>query len=756
MSIDRLERFREQPEPRQAEWRWPSISLPAADLSSLLGILRRRKWILIFCFLVITGSVAAIVYSMTPLFQATSSVMIDERQPQLGDVEAIVTGMSVSSETVASEVAVILSRDFADQVIQKLKLFEMPEFNPVIRDPGQWNELTSGAKEFVRKQTESIIDQQPARVLPVEQQFDRERVLVINTFLKSIEVMPREGTLVIDVTATAESPEVAASVANTIAELYLVDQLEAKYQATKRATGWLTERLTQLRSDLEAAESAVEAYRSSAGLLRGGGESTLAQQQISDINSQLVTARIRRAELEARLRQAESLLRSPQGASASSDVLLSPVIQNLLAQEIEVQRTIAELSSTVGESHPMMISARSEAQNLRSKLSAEIGRVVASLQNDVAIARAQEAAFDENLKELESKMGALNSRDAELRILEREAEANRLLYETFLSRFKESEDQEKIQQSDARIISRADVPFGPSIPNKPMLIALAAVGSVLFGLLLVGVIEMFDRGLRSMEQVYQYLGTPCFGLVPAMSVFRLAGKSPESYAVKKPTSAYAEAVRSVTTGILLTGAKDKSQVIAVTSARPNEGKTSIAISMAALNALGGRKSIILDLDLRKPELHRRMQSSAELGLVDYLTGKVTLPEVIRTDDASTVDYIIAGRRAANFAEVIRSNKLENLLVELRQQYEMVVLDTPPVLAVADTRLLARLADRTLLVVRWGQTAREVVRLALRQVSDAGADVAGIAISMVDVRRNAKYGFGDSQAFTGAFKQYYAG
>jgi len=756
MSIDRLETVRQQPAPKANEWNWQLRSLPAADLSSLIGVLRRRKWILILCCLLITGFTTAVVYSLTPLYEATSSVMIDERQPQLGDVEAIVTGMSISSETVQSEVAVILSRDFADRVIQKLKLFENPEFNPVIRDPSGWSELTSGAKEFVRDQTQGITGGQPAKVLPVEQQFDRERVLVINTFLRTIEVTPRGGTLVIDIKSTAQSPETAADVANTIAELYLVDQLEAKYQATKRATDWLTERLAQIRSDLAAAESAVESYRSSAGLLSGGGETTLAQQQMADINTQLTAARIRRTELEARLRQAEGLFRSPQGASASSDVLLSPVIQNLLAQEIEVQRTIADLASNVGDSHPTMISARAQAQNLRTKLTAEIGRVVASLQNDMAVARAQEATFEKSLAELEEKMGTLNSRDTELRILEREAETNRLLYETFLSRFKESQDQEKIQQSDARIISRADVPFGPSIPNKPMLIALAAVGSVLFGLLIVGAREMFDRGLRSMEEVYQYLGLPCFGLVPVISTFRLAGKSPEAYAVKKPASAYAEAIRSITTGILLTDAKTKPHVIAVTSARPNEGKTAIAISMAALNALGGRRSIILDLDLRKPEIQTRLRSKADHGLVDYLTGQAGLTDVIQKDEASGLDYITAGRRTANFAEVIRSSKLENLLSELGQQYDLVVLDTPPVLAVADTRLLARLADKTLLVVRWGDTARNVVRLALRQISDAGADVAGIAISMVDVRRNAKYGFGDSAAFTGAFKQYYAG
>ena len=756
MTVDQLEKVRQQPEPRRKEWSSQSSYLPAADLGSWLGIIRRRKWVLILCSLLVTSAAAGIIFSLTSLYQATSSILIDERQPQLADLQSIVSGLPVGRSTVESETAVMLSRDFADRVIQKLKLFELPEFNPVLRNPNQFDEIKSKVGTLVEKQTEGIIAADPTPVSSAEQQFDRERVLVINTFLKKIEVRARGDTLVIDITATTEAPEIAADVANTIAELYLVDQLEAKYQATKRATDWLTDRISQLRSDLEAAESAVENYRSSAGLLTGAGEVTLKQQQMSDISTQLITARINRTQVEARLRQAEALLRSPAGASSASEVLQSPVIQNLLAQETEVLRKIADLSSKVGENFPAMISARAEARDLRSKITAEISQVVASLRNEVAVARAQEATFENTLQELEAKMGTLNSRDAELRVLEREAQSSQLLYETFLSRFKELQDQEKIQQSDARVISRADVPFGPSLPNRPLLLALAALGSVFLGFLIIGALEMFDRGLHSMEEVYYYLDLPCFGLIPTISTFRLAGKSVESYAIKKPACAYAEAIRSVTTGLLLTDSKSKSHVIAVTSARPNEGKTAIAISMAALNALGGRKSIILDLDLRKPEIRDRLRSKADIGFVDYLAGQIPLAEVIQKEEASGLDFIVAGHRKANFAEVIRSSKLEGLLGELRQQYDLIVLDTPPVLAVADTRLLARLADKTLLVVRWAETGRDVVRLALRQMSDAGADIAGIAISMVDVRRNSKYGFGDSGSFTGAFKQYYGG
>ncbi|NJO32003.1 MAG: hypothetical protein HC869_01565 [Rhodospirillales bacterium] len=242
--------------------------------------------------------------------------------------------------------------------------------------------------------------------------------------LDKLEVLPRAETWVIDITASSEEADMAALLANTVAELYLVNQLEEKFQATKREAEWLTRRLADLRADLQRAESAVETYRSSAGLLQSDGDSTLGQQQISDVNGQLIAARLRRAELESRLREAESLVLSPGGANAAGDVLQSALIQGLIQQEAEVVRKIAELSSTSGENLPAMQSARAEARDLRNKITQEIGRVVEGLRSETAVARSQVYALESSLARLESQVGATNSKSAQLRVLEREAETS--------------------------------------------------------------------------------------------------------------------------------------------------------------------------------------------------------------------------------------------------------------------------------------------------------------------------------------------
>lgn len=750
MTVERLPKGNFPPKPTRREWSFDLSQLPAKDIPELLRTLRRRMGVLLLTMAIVTVLATTVVFVVTPLYTATSSVLIDTDQKNGNDLEAIVTGTPAEKERIESEVAVMTSRDFAQRVVKKLELFEKAEFNTALRPASTWSSIFSPVMNLFSAP-------EAAKIPSAEEEFDEERVRIINEVISRIQVVPRNGTYVIDISATSESPTLASQLANTIAELYIVEQLEAKFEATKRAADWLTQRLADMRIDLERSEAAVEQYRSSAGLLQttGTGETTLVQQQVTDVNSKLIDARIRRSEIEERLRQVETLLKSG-GAASSGEVMSSPVVQALRGQEAEVRRRIAEMSQRVGPNHPTLRAARAELADIQGKLGGEQGKVIESLRSEVMVARAQEAGFDKQMSELESKLSALNAKEGELRILQREAEASRRLYETYLGRFKEREDQDKIQRPDARVISRADVPLAPSFPNKPVIIFLAILASLILGVLIVALLEQFDRGIRSMQEVYRYLELPCLGLVPKVSQLQLAGKTPENYVIWKPTSAYAESVRSLRTGILLSDQDVKPRVIVMTSARPNEGKTAISCAMARINALGGRRTILVDLDLRKPEVHKRLPSARPDGIAEYLSGQASLQDVIQKDAQSGVEFIVAGRPVANCGELLRSAQLETLIDTLSQGYDLVVLDAPPVLAVADTRLIARLAEKTVFVVRWAETPREVVKLALRQLADAGADIAGVVISMVDVKQNSKYGFGDSETYTGVYKRYYVG
>jgi len=273
-----------------------------------------------------------------------------------------------------------------------------------------------------------------------------------------------------------------------------------KFEATRRATSWLNERISGLREKVETAESAVEAFRRKSGLLKGS-EGTLVSQEISELNTQLILARTSRAEAEARLTQVRQLIRSSGGATSAAEVLDSQLIQRLREQEAEVNRKVAELSEEYGERHPKMINARAELRDLRSKIESEVNKIVNGLANEVGVAKARETSLQRSVDRLKAQVAKSNSAAVQLRALQREANASRTLLETFLGRFKETSAQEDldIQQPDARIISRADLPDQPSFPKKRLILALVVVGSTFLGVLLVFFVEALDQGFRSGE-----------------------------------------------------------------------------------------------------------------------------------------------------------------------------------------------------------------------------------------------------------------
>lgn len=419
-------------------------------------------------------------------------------------------------------------------------------------------------------------------------------------------------------------------------------------------------------------------------------------------------------------------------------------------------RKAAELSTQYGEKHPRMINVRAEIRDLRSKIKTEAYKITDNLRSEVAVAHARERTLAGRLKQLEKKIAMLNENRVQLHALEREAEANRVLYQTFLARFKETQAQEDIQQTDARIISRADVPSRPSFPKKRLILALAFAGAIFLGVVFAFFIEQLDHGFRSMEQVERLAGVSPLGLVPALRGLRAYANAPEDYIVAKPESAFGESIRSLQIGVQLSNVDTPPKVVLVTSALPDEGKTVIALSLVRMKALAGEKAIIVESDLRRPSLYKKLQLPEEPGLVEYLADQAALAEIIHKDEATGADLLPAGRLTPNSSNLLNSERMKALLAELSERYDLVVLDSPPVLAVADARILARLADKTIFIVRWAETRREVAMMGLKQIAEAGGDIAGFVLSRVNVKKHARYGYGDSGYYYGRYTKYYTG
>lgn len=734
----------------------PAASPGGSSLREMFRKLWRRKAVLIGTVILLTTLAALLTFQLTPVYTATASVMVEPRERKVVDIQAVVSGLPPDLFTIESEIAVLRSRSLIERVVSKLELAQNPEFNRELRPKRSLLKMLGLEGVLPTEVTDmlgSAAGKAKAEETP-ETKLERTRVELVDEFLRRLRTEMKGRSRVIEISFRSTEASLAAEAANTLADLYIVEQLEAKFEATRRATVWLNERLSGLREKVEASEKAVEDYRRRSGLTEGRGM-TLSSQQLSELNSALIQARTQRAEAQARLAQVQNATRNPEGVEAVAEVLSNPLITRLREQEADLRRRVAELSQDIGERHPRMINLRAEMRDLNTKINAEVGKIVQQLRNEVRVAEAREASISAGLRQTETRAAEANRDEVQLRALQREATANRTLYETFLGRFKETSEQQEIQQPDARIISRADTPNRPSFPNPVMFVGVAFLLSIAAGLAFIVMLEKLDHGFRSMEQVEQLTGRPALGLIPLIPGLGPGKKAPHDYILEKPVSAFGESIRAIYAGLLLSNVDRPPRVVLVTSSLPGEGKTSLSIALARMIARTGQKRIVLvDCDLRRPQVHRNLKIPAKPGLVECLSGEATLEQVMQADKHTELTIIPSGGSPTTPSDLLSSEHFKRTVAQLAEKFDMVILDSSPVLAVSDSRILARIADKTVFIVRWAETRREVATMGIKQITDAGCDLAGVVLSMVNVRKHARYGYGDSGYYYGRYRKYY--
>ena len=721
------------------------------DLRQILLTLRRRKLVIIGSVLLITTLATLAVFQLTPEYTASAKVMIDTRRNQVVDIESVLSGLSADTATVMSEIEILNSRSLMERLVKQLGLIDDPEFNGALRPPGFVSETLHPRNWLSEAWVAVVFGPDPEQELSPSEKQDRIKAQVVDAVIGRFSIDPVRRSYVIKLSFTFEDPRKAALVTNALAELYIVDQLEAKFEATRRATSWLSDRLADLRVKVNVSEKAVENFRASQGLTRGR-DSSIIVQQLSEISTQLILAKGNKAEAEARLRQIENLLKSAGGAESAVEVLSSPLITRLREQETEVLRKASELASRYGERHPRMINVRAEIRDLKKKIEFEVSKIAKGLANEVAIVRAREKSLAASLRKLEQKAAGHGRSRVRLRELEREATSNRLLYETFLSRFKETSQQEGLQRADARIISRAEPPVAPSFPKKRLIVVLAFVGSVFVGVAIVFLLESLDNGFRTGEQIESLTGVPTLGMVPLISGMK-AKKQIDRYVLFKPTSSVSEAIRGIRTSLILS--QPRPQTIAVTSTVPAEGKTMLALNLARAAATSGQKVVLIDCDFRRPRMHISLGIANDSALADVITGNKKFREVARLEMETGLMVVPSKVVPGNPLDLLDSDGMRKLVRALRDEFDVVIFDCPPVLAVSDVKIIGQYTDKLIYTVKWDAVPREAVLSGLKQVAEAGVPVAGIVLTYVNVSSHARYGYGDSAYYYGRYKEYYA-
>lgn len=700
------------------------------DIKEILRAFSRHKYAIaaVVAGFVLLGMLWGV--AQPKIYSTQTIVQINSRNAQvLNKIDTVISNVEQENIAVQTEVDLIRSPYLAARVVENLNLTQYPEFNKTLQKPG----LVAKIKGIFKKPIQRNAPDQAAFVKNV----------TIRTLLDKMRVSSTPRSLTINIRAEAQAPELAVKIANQIAEEYLLDQREYRADTTQEAGDFLDGRLDELRNKLAGSEKKVQEFRSKHNLFETQGQ-TVTDQQMSELNTQLILARADRAEKEALLRQVNQVKRSG-GTGSVSSVLNSNVIQSLKVQESELARQQADISSRYGPKHPRMANIQAEVADLNAKISQEVARIIGGIENDVAIARSRENELNRSLNRIKSQLGVSKSFALELAELEREMNSDRAVYEAFLSRSKETAQQKNLIQNDARIISRAVKPIKPASPRLKIILILSIFLGVCAGVALVALLEHLDDAFRTLTQVEKATRYVGLGMLPLLD----KGADPILYLRNKPTSLFAENLRKIQSAAHFSNNEAAPKVMMVTSTLMGEGKSTVSLSISHITAQAGLKVLLIDADMRRPTMAEYIKLEFKHSLADVLAGKVALEKAIYHEHVSGIDVMFSKPNTNNSNELLNSERMDSLLKRARKNYDLVVIDTPPVSALVDTTTLARKVDTTVFVLRWGDTSKGMVDDAVAHMKNQNFPVAGVVLNQVDMEQAPTYGF------AGEYKRYSA-
>lgn len=787
-----------------------------------VGFVRRQISIIIFVTLLFVAF--GIIYSITarPTFIAQAELMIDARKLQVFQQQSILGDIPIDTAQVESQVEVLKSENIALSVIKNLHLTEDPEF------VGSNGSLFGTLLSFVSN---------PFEVDPAPSEFELTRSAV-NAFESKLSIKRIGLTYVIQIGFQSFNPERASQIANAVADAYIVDQLEAKYQATRRASTWLQDRIKELRDQVATAERAVVDFKTKNNIVSTGGpdKRLVGEQQVAELSSQLVIARANSAEAKARLDRIQSVLKTDApnasfGATVT-DTLKNEVVSKLRSQYLELAAREADWTTKYGANHLAVVNLRNQLREIRNSIFDELKRLGETYKSDYAIAKQREFGVQNELAQAVAQSQATDAKSVTLRELQSTAQTYKSLYDNFLQRYMEAVQQQSFPITEARLISSATRPLSKSHPRTRFVLFVAGLGGLVLGFGIGALRDLSDRVFRTSEQVEDLLQTDCICLVPlltgsdpdgsvvtsgpkenpgssapganteirrnrievvAKSIFarllesigstvlvsdmrgtikstkRRMGSLVSSPSVKdqamalaspnlaeslqsfgsriikhnddialwavtdSPFSVFTEAIRSIKLAVDLNGLVKTNRVIGFTSSLPNEGKSTVAAALAQLMSQTNTRTILIDCDLRNPSISRSLAPKAKIGLLDVISGKVSLEEAIWKDPSTNLEFlpVAAKNRLAHSNEILSSLPVKKIFDQLRERYDYVIVDFPPIAPIVDVRATAHLIDSFIFVVEWGNTNIEVVRHALGHAQNVYENMLGVVLNKVD-------------------------
>lgn len=692
----------------------------SVDLMSYWRIIMRRKWRILGLAVFVTLLVSVIVYMMTPIYSASVSLLVEQNKSKLASMDAAYESASTGQMYYQTQVAMLKSRALMEAVVDRLKLTSSPLFNAPVK-PSLIDQLMS-----------SMGMNAPKSGVRDEHKF---REAVSKKLAGMVTIAPSRISQLIIVSVASTDKNMAAAIANSVANTYIDLDLEAKFKMNQKATSWMNVRLVALKDNLDKSEQALQSYRElhhiidAQGLAMGGASS-----QLGAALGNLTAARLARAQAKVNLGQ----VRRAKGAEITLPIVQrNKLVANLMGAVSDRERKVSQLSKRYGPKHPKLLQAQADLKQAKENLRLQVADVVSGFEREYEMAKANESVLAGAVAEAKQTIQGSNRKGYELTALSREVKTNRELYDVFMGQLKGTAAVSNLQSVVARVVDPAITSDTPIKPNKKMIIVSTFVLSLMLGVAIAFLLDYLDTSVRSSEEAERKLGLPILAAMPLVELAK--GQSAGLYYRDAPKSLFAEAVKTVRTGILLSGIDHPKKTLLVTSSVPGEGKSTVAINLALAHAQT-KRVLLIDADMRRPSVAKVLGlDNTHPGLSMLVLGLKTLEHCVYKIEGTTLDVLTAGSIPPNPLELLISDKFKVLLVELAKIYDTIIIDSPPVQLVSDAVVLASMATGVVFVLKADATPFQLARHAIRALQRGGASIFGIVLNQADFRNEEYYG-----------------
>ncbi|MBY6211325.1 polysaccharide biosynthesis tyrosine autokinase [Microbulbifer agarilyticus] len=713
-----------------------SSQVGSIDLVALFFAVYERKWFIIAFAILMTVVAYFSVQNIPDRYQATATLLLGGNQANLVSIRDVYEAGVQRREFLMTQVEMLRSRGIAARVVDDLDLVNHEIFNQAPK-----SSLKANIKSLfgIEAAVQNAGPEEKARI-------QRERI--INIIAKNIKVSPVRNTKLIKLSYESYSPSLAAAIPNAVARAYIAEQQTVRSDVTEKATSWLSERLESLRDRLELSEHALNQFQQQEDLVDLQGVRGLASQELNETMQQLLEAKRELKDVRLLYNQVRPKDVPEESFLSQPEVLNHPLIQAASQSVTNAQLGVTELARRYGPKHPTMLAAQDELASARAQLRTEIRKLVASIEVDYEQAAQKVYALEAELSGAKSSLQNVAQKEIRYDELKREVEVNRQLYNTFLTRFKETREVSDYETTAARVADPAVIPRRPLASKKQLLILFAFFASAGLGAGIVISLDLLKSGIRDPQDVGRKIGLPLLGMVPELSLKKDEQLDLYTY-FDASQPQFSEAIRSLRTGVVLSRMDDKADVICVTSSAPSEGKTTISTNLSfSLGQL--EKVLLIDADMRRPSVGRRFSvAPSRPGLADILSGRFTVDECVVKDERSGIDIIPAGIRPEDPQRLLGSSQFQKLIKELRGKYDRIIIDTPPVQAVSDVLVISRLVCSVLYVVRAEETRIGVIRAGISRLLNLGVKPEGVVLNSVVMTRRGAY----SDQYYGHYPDY---